>query len=170
MLLQILTHTPIYVWAILALLVYRGIAASRDREMPVSKLFIIPAILLALSLQDLAARFGLGALTMAAWTVAALAGAALTWTLTSARTTRGATPGSVMVRGSWTPLASMMSVFLTKYTLAVLLAMNPQASQQTLVIVLVSGLFGILNGVFIGRLTRDAGSYFRPAAQEGVVA
>lgn len=170
MLLQILTHTPIYVWAILALLVYRGIAASRDREMPISKLFIIPAIMLALSLQDLSARFGLGALTMAAWTVAAVAGAALTWTLATARTTRGATAGSVMVRGSWIPLIMMMSVFVTKYTVAVLLAINAQARQETMVIVLVSSLFGVLNGVFLGLLARDAGICFGASGQDSLVA
>ena len=29
---QIVSHTPVYVWALLAFLLYRGYLASRDRE------------------------------------------------------------------------------------------------------------------------------------------
>jgi hypothetical protein len=67
MLQQILSHTPAYVWAILAFLVYRGVIASLDREVALKKLFIIPAVMLALSLHDLAGKFGFTSLSVPAW-------------------------------------------------------------------------------------------------------
>lgn len=155
MLQQILIHTPTYVWAILAVLVYRGVIASADREMAFSRMFIIPAIMLLLTLQDLSAKFGLGGLTVAAWTAGALAGAALAWLARGARVAPGATPGRVLVRGSWIPLALMMAIFLIKYATAVLLAMNSQARHDSLLVALVCALFGLLNGIFFGRLARD---------------
>jgi hypothetical protein len=59
---QLLSHTPLYVWAILAFLVYRGTAAMRDREVEFRKLCIIPLVMLGLSLQDMSAKFGLDGL------------------------------------------------------------------------------------------------------------
>jgi hypothetical protein len=67
----------------------------------------------------------------------------------------GARAGTVMLSGSWLPLGLMMAVFSTKYVAAVLLALHPQAHRDLLCVVLVSSLFGVLNGLFPGRLARD---------------
>jgi hypothetical protein len=155
MLQQILIHTPVYVWAILAVLVWRGGAALRDREMTVRSLFIVPAIMLALSLQDVLMKFGSHAGALAAWAVAAAGTALLVWKFGRSRTAPGATPGSVMVRGSRVPLAMMMAVFFTKYAASVLLAILPHARQDALVAASVCALFGVFNGCFLGRLARD---------------
>lgn len=127
MLQQILTHTPAYVWAILAFLVYRGVIAGSDREVAPGKLFIIPAVMLALSLHDLAGKFGFSGLSVTAWTAGAAAGAGLAWKLGAVRVAAGARAGTVMLRGSWLPLGLMMAVFFTKYVAAVLFALHPQA-------------------------------------------
>ena len=155
MLQQIVIHTPTYVWAILAVLVWRGLAALRDREMRVRSLFIVPIVMLALSLQDVLTRFGSHAGALAAWAMAAAGAALLVWKFGRSRTAPSATPGSVFVRGSWTPLAMMMAVFFTKYTVSVLLAVLPHARQDALVALGVCALFGVFNGCFLGRLARD---------------
>ncbi|NHZ91900.1 hypothetical protein F2P45_23260 [Massilia sp. CCM 8733] len=152
MLIQILTHTPLYVWAILALLVYRGVVAMRDREMAIRKLFIIPAIMLALSLQDIAAKFGAALLPLGAWAGAMVAVMLLVWKFSSAGASAGATPGSMRVHGSAVPLAMMMAIFFTKYLTAVTLAVSPGASHNALLPALVCALFGVFNGYFLGRL------------------
>ena len=43
-----------YVWAILAFLVYRGVAASRTRTASLRSLFIIPAVMTVLALLQIA--------------------------------------------------------------------------------------------------------------------
>jgi hypothetical protein len=158
MLIQILTRTPLYVWAILAFLVYRGMAAMRDRDVEVRKLVMIPAVMLVLSLQDISTKFGLGGWALAAWAAAA-AGMALAAGLTgSERIGASTVPGHVRVRGSRLPLVMMMAVFFTKYVASVTLAVAPQLRQDTLFACIVCGLFGVFNGWFIGRLVGDMAS------------
>lgn len=155
MLNQILTHTPIYVWAILAFLVYRGVAAMRDRELEVRELCIIPIVMLALSLQDMSAKFGLGGLALAAWALGVALAALPVLAFGRTRIAAGGVPGTVRVRGSRVPLAMMMAVFVTKYAASVMLAVLPHARQDALVIGTVCALFGLFNGAFLGRLARD---------------
>jgi len=158
MLIQILTHTPLYVWAILALLVHRGMTAMHDRDVEVRKLVMIPAVMVALSLQDMSTQFGLGGWALAAWAAAA-AGMALVLGLAgSERIAAGTVPGQVRVRGSRLPLVMMMAVFFTKYVVSVTVAVAPQLRQETLFACIVCGLFGVFNGWFIGRLVGDMAS------------
>lgn len=155
MLLQILTRTPVYVWVILALLVVRGVVASADRDMAFGKLLIIPLVMPLLSLQDISTRFDGGGVRFAFWAMAALLTTALVWKISPARLSTGTQPGKVLVRGSWVPLAAMMAVFVTKYVVIVMLAINPHLRTDTLFIAEACGLFGIFNGIFFGRLMRD---------------
>ena len=159
MLNQLITHTPLYVWAILAFLVYRGVVALHVREVEIRKLCIIPIVMLVLSLQDIAAKFGLGGLALAAWAIGVALTLAPTLLFGRARIAAGSVPGRVRVHGSWVPLALMMAVFFTKYTVSVLLAILPQARQDALAVVAVCILFGLFNGCFLGRLARDLWSW-----------
>lgn len=155
MLQQILIHTPVYVWAILAVLVWRGAAALRDREMKVRSLFIVPAVMLALSLQDVGNKFASSGMAYAVWAGAAAGAALLVWKFGRSRTAPGSSDGTVVVRGSRVPLAMMMAIFFTKYAASVMLAVLPQARQDALVAAGVCALFGVFNGCFLGRLARD---------------
>ena len=155
MLIQILTHTPLYVWAILAFLVQRGTIAMRDRDLEIRRLVIIPAVMLVLSLQDMNGKFGLGGWVVGAWALAATATALLAGPSATPRITAGNAPGRVRVRGSRMPLVMMMAVFFTKYIASVALAVAPQLGHDALFAGAVCGLFGVFNGWFAGRLVRD---------------
>lgn len=153
MLQQIVTHTPIYVWLLLAFLVSRGIAASRDRVLPLRRVFVIPVVLLGLSLQDMAGRFGLDGAALAGWLAGAAAGGLLAWHGTAAAAVDRAA-GTVLQRGSWWPLALMLATFMTKYVVAVACVIHPALAQQTGFTLTVCALYGVFNGVFAGRALR----------------
>lgn len=165
---QIISHTPTYVWALLAFLIYRGLLASKDREISLLKMSIIPAVMLALSLSGIDPHGVLGEGVWGIWTVGMLAGVAITWQLGGGRdiaVDRAA--GTVFQRGSWTPLVLMIAIFGTKYMVAIVSAMHPEAHRQTMFVVSVTTLYGLFNGVFIGRLLRYVAAYLRqsgPAA------
>lgn len=161
MLMQILSHTPIYVWVALALLVLRGVSAARDREMAFGKLLILPLVMPLISLQDITGRFGAGRAGLAVWAAAAIVTAVVTWKISADRVSPGQQDGKVMVRGSWVPLAMMMAVFFTKYAAIVTLTVHPQARQDMLFVGLACALFGVFNGIFFGRLARDVGSWLQ---------
>ena len=164
MLVNIISHTPLYVWAILAFLISRGVAAMRERELPFKSLLIIPAVMLVLSLSDIANKFGLGALPLAAWLAGAAASGVLAWRGSAARISMGSAPGLVRVRGSAWPLVLMLAIFVTKYATAVSLAIAPGVAGQALFIVGICLLFGAFNGFFLGRLARDAATFAGPSS------
>lgn len=157
MLQQILSHTPLYVWAILAFLIQRGVAASVTREQPLGRLAILPLAMLLLSLLDLNGKFGLGAATVAAWLASATLAALASWQWIGQDSIgAGSVAGSVRQRGSWLPLVLMLAIFVLKFSLAVLLAVRPEARHNLALALAASGLFGLFNGIFFGRLARAA--------------
>jgi hypothetical protein len=170
MLSQILTHTPLYVWAILAFLVMRGLDATREREVTTRKLCIIPLVMLALSLNDIAGKFGANALPVAAWTCGAGIAALVAMRVGAARVVAPGAAGSVRLRGSWAPLALMMAVFCTKYAVAVAIAMAPHARHDAAFVAAVCGLYGFFNGCFLGRLALDLAAVRALGGRGGVAA
>ena len=153
MLQQIIAHTPIYVWILLAFLASRGIAASRDSEVPLRRLAILPAVMAVLSLQDMHSRFGLDGLPVVLWLAGAVAGAFAAWRITPPALP-GSMPGTVLQRGSWLPLALMMTIFATKYTVAVACAVRPELAGDATFSGAVCALYGVFNGLFAGRALR----------------
>ncbi len=153
MLQQIISHTPIYVWLLLGFLVTRGLAASRDRALPLRQVAIIPAVMLVLALQDIGNRFGLTALPLAAWLGGFAVVTALVWRTTPAALVDRAA-GTVLQKGSWVPLALMLAIVATKYAVAVACAMHPGLAQQTGFALATCTLYGVFNGLFAGRALR----------------
>jgi hypothetical protein len=160
MLQQIFSHTPLYVWVILGFLVYRGLLASRAREVTLRKLCIIPLAMLALSLSGVYGSFGLAGIAPFAWTAGTLAGAALAWTLVDTSKIVAITErGSVRRPGSWVPLILMMSIFCMKYAVAVTLAIAPATAHATGFVVPVCLAYGSFSGIFLGGLLRTVAVY-----------
>lgn len=164
MILQIINHTPIYVWALLAFLVYRGLWASRDREIRLQKLFIIPAVMLCLSLSGTRADGVLGGGVWAVLLLGLLAGVALAWTLgRDAVIPVNRAAGTVLLRGSWMPLVLMITIFTTKYAVAVVTAMHEETRGSLSFMAAVTSLSGLFSGVFIGRLARCIAAWLQAA-------
>lgn len=158
---HIVSHTPTYVWALLAFLVYRGVLASRDREVALSKLAIIPLVMLGLSLSSLSARGALGSAVWAVWLGGMLAGAALVFTYSKHAVLVNRSAGMVLQRGSWVPLALMLAIFATRYAVAVATGLQPALAHSLPFATGVTLLFGIFNGIFVGRLARQAQAWLR---------
>ena len=157
MLIQILSHPPLYVWVILALLVWRGVVELREREIAMPRMFVLPLVMLILSLHDIARKFGFDATAFIAWTAAFAAVALLAWRFGRVRVAPGSAPGRVRVAGNVVPLVLMLSIFALKYLTSVLLAVRPDLAGQPMVAAGVCAMFGVFNGYFLGRLLRDVG-------------
>lgn len=165
---QIVSHTPIYVWALLAFLIYRGWLASKDRETSLLKIALIPLVMLGLAVSGIHADGPLGEAVWALWAVGVAASAALIWNLSSGaiRVNRSnGTAGTIVQRGSWMPLGLMIAIFVTKYTVAVSSAMHPELAHSLPFATAIALLYGVFNGLFLGRLARYAAAWMRqPAA------
>lgn len=162
MLKQIILNTPLWVWAILAFLMYRGISAAANREVPFNRIFIIPLVMLGLSLHGIASAFGISSDIALSW-----AGFAVVTTAWARRrplddkTVAYPGRGVIFRPGSWAPLMLMMGVFFTKYAVAVTLVMHPAYKQHAGFVVAICALYGVFNGLFIGNVWREMSLYRR---------
>jgi hypothetical protein len=154
----ILSGTPWWAFALLAVLLGVGIQQLRPRAVPVSRIALVPAMFLAWGLIALWTRATMAAGIVPAWLVALIVGACLGWATTRVDGLR-ADPrhGLIHLPGSWTILVASSAVFAAKYALAVSAAMNPEWRAATAVAdVAVSGLGA---GYFLARLARTLRFY-----------
>jgi len=170
MLLQITSHTPLYVWAILGFLVYRGVAASRDRCVSVRQVFILPAAMLVLGLHGTISRFGLATAAGVSWLLGLGIGVAMMWKYSRHGMVLDRAAGMVQLRGSWLPMALMMTIFLGKFGVAVALASAPALPGSLAFALPVCAAFGALSGAFMARPLRVAAALRLMPTAAGVAA
>ena len=126
MILQILQRTPPWVFVLFAVLLVLGVLQSRPRAMGRTRVAMMPAIFLPLSLWGVSNAFGPEPLAFGAWLVAVGAAVLLNRHFRVPRQVSYAPDTRLFrVAGSWVPLAMMMAIFFTRYAIAVASAMQP---------------------------------------------
>jgi hypothetical protein len=154
MLIQIITHTPVWVWAILVLLLWVGIKQTLPRSVSLQRITVLPFAMVGLSLAGTLTAFGAGVYALLAWCAAAAVTSAVALVAVRGlpqRTHYSASTKRFDLPGSWTPMVLMMGIFITKYAVGVTLAMQPELARNALFIQGVSALYGGFSGVFIAR-------------------
>lgn len=155
MLIAIVSHTPLWVWPLLAFLLFRGWQATRDRETSLFKALAVPLVMLGLSLSGLIVVFGHHPANAVLGAVALLMSALMSFYSRNAAQIRvDAVSHRIVQRGSWQPLLLTMGIFTVKYTAAVVLTMHPQWATQACFALPQAMLYGAFSGAFAGRLLR----------------
>lgn len=151
LILAILGHAPRWVWPLLAALVLLGVLQARPRQVTLLRAALLPVAMLALSLWGVVSAFG-SVPALAAWAVAAAVAAAavvrsggIAGARWSAREQRFHLPGS------WTPLALILAIFVTKFGVGICLGLQPALRQDAVFAVGVCLAYGIFSGIFAGR-------------------
>lgn len=152
--LLILTHTPVWVWGVLAGLVGLGWMQSRDRVLPRARLVAMPLVLGVLSLVGAISTFGFKPLVEGAWLAGLVAGIALQFGLKPALSAQALEAGRFAVGGSWQPMVLMVGVFMLRYVVNVTLVIAPQLAAGTAFTATAAGLYGLMSGLFAGRTLR----------------
>jgi hypothetical protein len=148
---QILSHTPAWVFILFAGLLAFGLLQTRDRSVKKPVAYLLPVAMVALSLSGVQSGFGLKSVPLAAW----FAGLLLT-TLLVRRAFRQTAMSFVpqqnrfFISGSWVPLVVIMGIFFTRYALAVIQGrmgapVGPGAAAG------LSMLLGAFSGYFVAR-------------------
>jgi hypothetical protein len=149
----IATHTPVWVFVLLAALVALGIQAMRPRVVDPRRMLITPLVFIVWGLVGLVAKPHFGATLVAEWAALLLCGLALGWSTTRLSGLRvDRATGRAHLPGSPALLVRVLLVFFVKYALNASMAMNPDmAGRLALWDVAVSGLMA---GFFLGWLAR----------------
>lgn len=155
MLLSILAHTPIWVFALLAALLWLGARQTRPNSAPLWRVLALPLAMVLLAGWGVVAAFGHGALGLAGLAAWATSATAVGWAVLRqplpAALHYDATSGRVHRPGSWTPLLLILTIFALKYCLSVMLVLHPTLSRHAPVVAGLSLLYGLLSGLFAGR-------------------
>src|SRR3954454_23505295 len=128
----ILTNTPPWVFALLALLIWQGCTALRPRSQPLPRLLIVPAVFFLMGLS----RLLLGGKSIdlqLVWVASAALFAALALYTGPRSVTIDAEPGRILRPGSVLPVVPNITVFLLQYAVAVLTAMKLGATWEVAV-------------------------------------
>lgn len=152
---QILSHTPTWVFVLFALLLWAGTTQLVTRRVRLGR---VAGIAIGMGLFGAYGVVSAFPASLLALPLALLAGAA-TATVVARRpvpqgTRYDADHRRFVLPGSAVPLALMMGLFAVKYTVGVTLALQPSAAAQAAFVIGVSVLYGAFGGTFAGRALR----------------
>lgn len=152
MLIEIIRNTPLWIWPLLLLLLYRGYQQSQNRTVGLSKLGIIPAIFLILGVSGLIHAFGIHPINLALWALGIGLAVLLHLQLEFPRGVRFSPQEQAFhVPGSWQPLALMLIIFCVKFTVGVIVGMRLPIADTAAFAAIVCLVYGLLGGMFLGR-------------------
>jgi uncharacterized membrane protein len=154
MLQAIISHTPLWVWALLAYLLYRGWLALGDRTVPLWKVMLLPLVMLGLALQGLLLQFWRHVSVLEFVALALLLGAACSWRSTARQVRVQSGSTLLLVNGSWRPLALTLAIFSLKYAVGVTQALHPAWLLDSSVALTLGLLYGMFAGFSLGRVLR----------------
>jgi len=153
--LQVIRHSPAWVFVLFAALVALGLLNTRTRRMHRFQLTLLPAAFIGLSAWGIWSSFGADPAALTSW-AAALAAVAAIGLARGPMQGAAAIDGThkLVVPGSWWPLLLILATFAARYTVIVMLIRNPSL-RQALPMELGAGLaYGVLSGVFVARTLR----------------
>jgi hypothetical protein len=152
MLMQILTHTPFFVWALLAGLVALGLMQSRTRQVAWPRVVVMPALFLGLGLWSVLPGMSALPLVAALWLAALAAGTVLgRRTPQAPGTVWLADVGRFVLPGSWIPMGFIGVIFTLRYVSSVSMALHPELRTDFGLQAAMAMVFGLLTGLSIGR-------------------
>lgn len=161
--LQIVQNTPLWAFALFALLLVLGIQALRTRTIPVWRILVVPAVFIGWGAISVAIRIASPVL-IADWLVAAAIGAMVGWASTRFNAMHfNEERNLIELPGSALPLVRNLVIFGSKYALAVAAALLPL--QQPSILFWDIAVSGLSAGYFLGWLARFALAYRRSSGE-----
>jgi hypothetical protein len=151
--LDILTHTPTAVWAVLAGLVLLGLRQTRAQTLSPARVWLVPVVVGAASLAGALRGFaGAGELfTSACWAAGAALGFVANRSLGLPRHVSANPDGSFTIVGSIAPLLLFIGVFMVRYVVNVALAIQPSLSGNPAAAAVAAVAYGLTAGLLAAR-------------------
>lgn len=149
---NILTHTPTFVFILFFVLLCLGYLQTRDRKIKAFLAYFLPCIMVSLSLIGVISSFGITAIVLCLWLGGLLSVASLRYLVFP---TKGIVylheERKFFIPGNWVSFAVIMAIFFTKYTLGVMLAMQIPLAHAAGFVLVMSFIYGAFSGYFAGR-------------------
>ena len=150
--LQILTHTPPWVFGLFVGLLAFGFMQTRNRNVNKFLAYLLPVGMVALSLAGVQSSFGLKLVPVALWAVGLALVTFIGYTFfRDTRVVFDPNRNAFYIPGSWLPLIVIMAIFFTKYVFAVMHALKIDAASSPTFAMALSLAYGCFSGYFSSR-------------------
>lgn len=149
-LIEVIKRTPAMVWFILAFLIVRGLNSSRDGEVSLKRMIIVPLVFMIWGLEKLFTSFHYLSIALVCYVIAAGLGSMLGYVLYSRFRRIYKKEGVFYRTGSYLPLTIILINFFMKYILNVVLAIQPDFHGDLTFNIMYSVVCGVSVGLFIG--------------------
>jgi len=150
--LDILTHTPHWVFGLLAMLMVLGLMQTRTRQVRIQVALILPFIVLILSLTSVIRYVGWQIPALLCWLIGISAVSFFSIKMFDENLVRlDKNSRKLIIQGSWIPLFVILGIFLTRYALGVATAMQFDIIRNASFSLIVSLVLGGWSGVFLAR-------------------
>ncbi|MFT3816912.1 MAG: hypothetical protein QM750_04680 [Rubrivivax sp.] len=145
------SNIPVWVFAVLALLIALGLRQARPRLMAPTLALGIGSLMVVFSLWGLWSAFGSAPAMLLCWALGLGATVAAGRRWLAPRGMVLADDARVLVPGSWLPLALMMGIFGLKFALGYGAATGHPVTAHSLAGAAVAALLGLFSGSFFAR-------------------
>ncbi|MGV8955238.1 MAG: DUF6622 family protein [Cypionkella sp.] len=149
---EIVTHTPVWVWFVLLALIWRGLASVQSTEVGLPRLVLLPLVLIALSAYTVLAG-GISSTVLSGLAVGALGGAAAGLTLERRNPATAIGNGRLLLAGEWTPLVVILAIFLSRYVRTVTGIMAPALAASAPFFIVMSAISAFFSLMLLTRTT-----------------
>lgn len=161
---NILTRTPVWVFPLIAAVIWLGSLGLRERSVPLRWLFILPAVLLVMSIGNSIGTAANSLAAVAGWVIAATAGGSVGWSTSRQPRSIDLVAGRIVVPGSVIPLLVCIAVVTWRYVFGYLYGRYPELradGDYALALIVGSALLG---AIMAGRMCRYGVCYWQAAS------
>ena len=150
MIIEIISHTPLYVWALLGLLLQRSWNARKTHVNSWQSLIIMPVIMLTWSIYSTVTHYE--SLSLYLWAASTAMGVWLgSLTVRKLPLRFDKEKNLIEIAGNWTPMILSMSIFSLRYFIGTTYSLYPDLKGNPILLALENAASAIA-GMFMGRL------------------
>jgi non-heme chloroperoxidase len=149
---DIVLHTPLWVWPLFALVLWLGWRGRQSRILPPIRLAVLPLIGLGTTVAG-ALQSAAPGLTLGGWGVGLLLSLPIGHAVGRRREAVWQEDGRLRLAGGWFMLAFAVSIFVVRYALGVTFGVWPELGRQPLWIALAGLAGGVIAGIGLGWLS-----------------
>jgi hypothetical protein len=157
----IISHTPLWAWGVLVLLVLLGLSRTREREVGLVGIVLFPVVIALLWASNFTALPSAG--QIAGLALGAMLGLAAGLALEQRYRPAPLGNGRLRLPGEWTSLVVALAIFLTRYVKAVIGATDPALARSDAFVLATTGLTSFFAAMLLTRAALRLRLLLRPA-------
>ncbi len=162
----IITGTPLYVWVLLGYLLIRGVKATKDSEVSIQKMLIVPSVFILWGIEKIITHFTYLNEAFLLYFMFLMVGAVIGYYLYRKYRPIYSLEGVFYRKGSYLSMCIFLINFGVKYTLNVVMSIHPELIHNLDFTFIYGAACGISVGLFVGGIYQTKRTLSFPIEKE----